>query len=604
MQHKVSDKAGVGINSGRSSIVLDTISIGAGDLSLQHKMMSHEDSFYVAFDNFWGYMYSSSSVSLGGRLNFTFGGSTEHIPYQDYKSAAFVDYETTSGPKRKLKKLSANTFEFTNSSGVVYEYSTAMHIPTPFNTMAFGDKYIAAITKVTYPSGYQLKINYKTSAVFNPLHAILSSRIQSVTSNTGLQLKYSYKSNNEVKDNWNWFLVDEIKAINNAVDYCDPFADACSTAHTWSKIKYSWPSNSLVYGEGDLTVNLPDSSRVIYKHKLYCNFGAGVSSCNGGALIENDPRISDIVSASSSGTVTTSYARGNEWSCSGGGNCSISKKGIVTKVTKDDAEWSYKRSAPPQYNYIPTEVTSTGPHGQDIWIRTSSLTGAIEFIRDDEQGASFTIKNDYKNNIEKISYTFGNSVHFQHDLRGNITEKREKPAAGHADPELVTTADYQNNCSPAINTQHKPAWIKDPKGQTTGATTTFSYHCASGFVQTQDAPTDSKGIVSKKSYNYEQRYAYYKLNGNSIVQADSPVWLMTSERECLTGSATDTACTNATETILKTYHYGSENTANNLWLKGVSVSYGGETRTTCFVYDNIGNKISEYQPMANKQSCE
>ena len=132
-RHKTSDKAGVNVASGRSSFSLDTISIGAGDLSLQHKMMSNNDNFYVAFDNFWGYMYRTESSSVGSKLEFNFGNQVETISYPaNFLSPDFVEH-SSSAPKRKLKKLNATTYEFTTSAGTVYEYSTVMAPAAPFH---------------------------------------------------------------------------------------------------------------------------------------------------------------------------------------------------------------------------------------------------------------------------------------------------------------------------------------------------------------------------------------------------------------------------------------------------------------------------------------
>ena len=598
-RHKTSDKAGVNVASGRSSFSLDTISIGAGDLSLQHKMMSNNDNFYVAFDNFWGYMYRTESSSVGSKLEFNFGNQVETISYPaNFLSPDFVEH-SSSAPKRKLKKLNATTYEFTTSAGTVYEYSTVMAPAAPFHTLADGHHFIATLTKVTYPNGFQVNIHYKTSKVFFPLSSVSSSRIQAVTTNTGLMLKYTYKSDSAVKDNWNWFLVKEIKTINNSVDYCNPMSDACTTTSSWPTVSFNWPGHLLAFGAGDLTVQLPDQSRVIYKHKMYCNSGPGVSDCNNGATMNNDIKISDVVSATSSGTSTESYSRGNQWACSSF-DCSTLKTGLITKVTKGNSVWSYTYSPPPADKYIPTAITSKGPLEQRLTVTMNTLLSNIKDISDNEQGATFYFASNYENQVERIHYWYGNSIHFQRDAAGNITEKREKPAANHTDAELVTTANYQNNCSPAFVTQHKPASITDPKNQTTS----FTYHCESGLVKSITSPPDKNSKASSKYYSYEQHYAYYKKDENSIVQSSSPVWLLTSERECLTGTGDETSCTDATEAIVKTYHYGVTNAANNLWLKGVSVSYGSETRTTCYTYDNIGNKVAEYQPMANKTSCD
>ena len=52
-----------------------------------------------------------------------------------------------------------------------------------------------------------------------------------------------------------------------------------------------------------------------------------------------------------------------------------------------------------------------------------------------------------------------------------------------------------------------------------------------------------------------------------------------------------------------TYDYGPTSGANNLFLRGMSVTADGVTHRTCYAYDIYGNRVGETFPRAGLSSC-
>src|SRR3546814_10604399 len=70
------------------------------------------------------------------------------------------------------------------------------------------------------------------------------SRVQSLNSSNGYQLKAVYASNATKLDpsNYNaWGTINDVIAINNNVEACSPFADHCTLTGNWPRRSTSTP---------------------------------------------------------------------------------------------------------------------------------------------------------------------------------------------------------------------------------------------------------------------------------------------------------------------------------------------------------------------------
>src|SRR4029077_10756434 len=94
------------------------------------------------------------------------------------------------------------------------------------------------LARITSPEGRITTLTYKSAVV----GSVTYYRLQSVTRNDGLQLKYTYGSNAPPTSYplGAWGQIATVTAINNAIDYCDPAADSCSLTQSWPFATQNW----------------------------------------------------------------------------------------------------------------------------------------------------------------------------------------------------------------------------------------------------------------------------------------------------------------------------------------------------------------------------
>jgi hypothetical protein len=96
------------------------------------------------------------------------------------------------------------------------------------------------LTEYIAANGVKWKLHYRNDGTSR-------TRIQSITSNTGYQLKYYYNYDAVTADPNSvngWGLVSKIVAINNAIEYCSPTADSCTLTNNWPFAQYSFDASS------------------------------------------------------------------------------------------------------------------------------------------------------------------------------------------------------------------------------------------------------------------------------------------------------------------------------------------------------------------------
>lgn len=582
----------VNLLTGKRVISQKLIDIGSGDKTLQVNLTSFEDILQIYTDNFHGhiskYQYgispASYSVSFGTNSNtFTVSNSQ------------YVD-EKRSGAK--LEKTSSSEWKYTTPDGAEIYYSEDVSLPGASDYTFAGGNLTSAISqplasavKVVQPSGLIININHLSATV----EGVRRSRIQSVTASNGLQLKYEYRSGTSRN---NWLLPVKIYAVNNAYDYCNPTANSCALSN-WSFAEVKWPTS--IFTEGaTVEVIEAEGESTKYIHGSFCKTGP----CSSGSSL-NYYRIAKIVNKTSASTVTNEYTYGNTYHCTGNGwlgssNCVVYREGVVfgSKMEEADWTWTYSYSIPP-FSYVPKQNNLSGPRG-GVQVLINNMSGLPYRIYDNPNQRTIHLEDSGSNLVEKVEFKYGNSIEFDYDAIGNLTERREKPSSGTLDK--ISTASYSNNCNNS-KTLRKPAWTEDAKGNRT----TYTYHCASGNLATITKPADEDGVSPEIRYFYEQKYAYYKNSSGNIVRASTPIWLLTKESICKTGASSGNGCKTASDEVVTEYDYGKQQSgiANNLWLKGVTVTdkETNESRRTCYEYDKVGNKISETEPNANLSSC-
>ncbi|QDP18698.1 DUF6531 domain-containing protein [Sphingomonas xanthus] len=292
---------------------------------------------------------------------------------------------------------------------------------------------------------------------------------------------------------------------------------------------------------------------------------------------------------------------------------------VFTQTLANGATWTYHYQTEGQTWWVSerqnawTEVTN--PLGKTIRYEGFGPGGSKPSKIRDELGRETTFgfawaggglvnvparKTEPEGNETRYSYTGGWT---------KPTEVRQvaKPGSGLAD--IVTTATYSVNPSatwpnfactnPKIC--DKPLTVTDARG----GTTNFTYDSNHGGVLSEMKPAPTAGGPRPlKITNWAQRNAYVKDSSGSLVQATSPVWVVTSETECQTVAGGSTpVCDNTAPVRVTTLEYPSVPAINALLPRGSVVTTGGISRRTCFGYDTLGRKISETTPNANLTSC-
>lgn len=137
------------------------------------------------------------------------------------------------------------------------------------------------------------------------------------------------------------------------------------------------------------------------------------------------------------------------------------------------------------------------------------------------------------------------------------------------------------------------------------AVKTFVYDPTHGALSRETSPLPTTGAIAPaRQLSYVQRYARIN-SGGGLIDAASPVWLVSSEKRCKTSAlAADGSCgAGSTDLVEILYEYGSNSVANYLQLRGVETRSGSESTRTCYQWDERGRLISQSQPIANLGAC-
>jgi len=447
------------------------------------------------------------------------------------------------------------------------------------------------LTRVTAPNGLITTLTYKVLTLSGGAKV---NRLQSVTRNDGLQLKYTYASNVAPAGHplGGWAQVSKVTGINNAFDYCDPTADSCATTQTWPFATQTWTtSGSLKYmtlvdagGRATrFTTGIPVLSGGIYQGQIV-NF-------TGDQLLAIRAPTSP-----SADTVTYTYcAVSGEFFCMHSG---------VKKVTIGGYEWTYPGTSANGGISLIIIMTATRPVGGNIVTtqqRGDSSKGPLYSIVDGIALRTFYFDTSLANRLSRVVLGDGDRLDYAYDGRGNITRETHTPASGSALLPTVRTAGYSTTCLYAVKC-NRPNWVRDAKLNQTD----YLYSINHGGVLSEALPPDNAGVRPQTRYTYTQRYAWYKNSSGTVVRAATPVWLLTAEKFCRkTATLEDrSGCSGgALDEVATTYDYGPTTGANNLFLRGKAVTADGTTRRTCYGNDIYGNRVSETLPKAGLSSC-
>lgn len=650
------DLFGVNLEIGQVTNTLETVSIG-GRMGLSHSVSVHSSwkrffDSYAYHDKYAGstrYVTVIDNNDPNSSYRFQFNGvgyrhfrlmrvsgpagSEDFVPYvngQVVNDAMQIDSDTVYVALGDTR----NTLEFAEDGDMVWTTpdGTQLHYRT------LGQE--GRLKKVVYPNGFTLD----------------TFPFAGVISNTGFQLKYDYLTDSrtlspekvqikasmpsyaslpsEGSGQWSTANPKYIRGINRAVEYCALEQAPCSLEHEWPTATFSYPGGmplavflgksvfTVEDANGGLTEYHYESQDVMLRDVHDPESYIGEYPYKQGYMWA--PRLVAIKAAGSN-EITTTYEYRNRIelqtliTCDGPGLglCGafsywelLGVVGEITKATSLQGDWvTYSWDQPANAGLQDMRHDSARRSRSLSRVETNaSLLGGIRSAIIAGEGTYF-YENEYRQFITRYAPSTvesalpGPQKDYYYDARGNL--ERIVMNEGEFD-ETTVEASYPDTCTPATRkTCNKPTWTKDPKGNRTD----YTYHQPSGQLATVTGPPDHSGVRPQTRYGYEQLYAYYKKNGESVERADTPIWLKTHESYCRTTASAGEDCVGGSvDEVVTEYDYGPQDgRPNNLLLRSVSVTAMGdeaiETRTTCYQYDIYGNRVGEMKPKGNSGSC-
>lgn len=628
--YDVKDRHNVNMASGQVSPTQTDISIG-GSLGLTHTISTFTSNFvnwqsdddgatspfqppkspFGVKDKFYGGIYWAVHHYVAGSNTIPelwVARAFDDSSSSDFKRNTDGTFTALSDPRVNLDFVN-NVNGFT---GYVYTKAdgTMVYYASGSATSACPNVCVPTLrmSKIQYPNGLTITINGLQNSVY------VSDPISSVTTNTGFQLKYIYVRNHDPVVNdvvntdiptadpgtWSGGTPKYVMAINNAVDYCStlrnddgqPLAQAITQAcpnlsKSWPKVTYDWPAGmprSMYIRPTTFTVTDAIGKVTEYRHAPYSSYIQGVQN-NPNKKV---PRLTAIKDASSNVPVMNydyitsaviSYSDSLYVWYQAGPIAKLSRSWIGTDSI------NYTVGSPgPHTGY---SVNASGGYKAVKTVNSSVYWGMNQVTTWDKV---VTLEEQYTNRVIKIDKTIGGGqITFGYDTRGNITSRVEDG--------ITTSASYPATCNSSNrNSCNQADWIQDARGNKTF----YTYH-SSGQVATITSPADKNNKRAQTRYTYLPRNAVYKID-NVFQTSPTPIYLLASESKCQNTDAVDTGSCSGDE-ILTQYDYGPTSGANNLLLRGVTVTASGETRRTCYQYDDLGNRIGVTTPRAGLTSC-
>lgn len=436
--------------------------------------------------------------------------------------------------------LSADLSTFVMRDGTVIEFRDVINLAV--HATAF-----KAASKITFPDGVEHKFTYQTGLYqlsATPETFELITRLISVNSSTGYQIKYGYASN----DHWsyNWRRLTKVTSINNAVEYCAPAANTCSLSGDWPHVTYNGSNFATVSSVTD-----PEGRATSYTYS-----GSKITS----------------VTPPGPGQSPVSFTySGNE---------------IVT-VSRGGGTWTYS----PQY--LKTQVTDPNSN-----VTTYSYTGAnlvvgVKNAKGDAIGFSYCYgaTNCPWNVVRRVTFPEGNYIEYTYDSRANITSTaiREKVTVGLTTHTL--TASYPTTCSNP-KTCNKPTSITDAMGNVTN----YSWSATHGGLMQVQLPAATSGSARPTTnYSYTTARPRY-LTGPGVWSNAPAIYVPNLVRQCRTAAT----CTGSANERVIDFNYLAASVANNGLVTNIVRKAGNGTLagTTSVTYTSLGDVESTDGPLS------
>ncbi|MBK7285087.1 MAG: hypothetical protein IPI83_12695 [Sphingomonadales bacterium] len=234
----------------------------------------------------------------------------------------------------------------------------------------------------------------------------------------------------------------------------------------------------------------------------------------------------------------------------------------VKSVTRPGQFWNYAFGKP--FGYL-WQGTITDPLANvDVFQAQGVVTGTSRIFKDPLNRVT-RYELDYYDRYYSATNPELNLATATLDLRGNTTALRRtaKPSTGLAD--IVSSLALAATCT-NYATCNKPNSFTDPLGNRTD----YTYDPVHGGLLTETLPPAPNGVRPQKRYSYGQVYAWVKNASGVLVQASSPIWLVTQISECRTTAS----CVGTADETRTTFGYGAAGTVNAQRVMSKTVASG------------------------------
>ncbi|MBL8546154.1 MAG: RHS repeat protein, partial [Hyphomonadaceae bacterium] len=339
----------------------------------------------------WRDNYVGTINSSGATYTVSVGGSSETFTLA---SGVFTSVQAQGSTLAFNSGTGLYTYQ--SSAGAIAIFDTALA-----NGMVF-DANVARVTSVTQPSGEQLSFHYKTVTV----QSVLARRLQSVTNNLGYQLHFDYSLNSPTLSSQlaAWRTVTNVTGINNAVDYCDPNADACT----------------------GLTQTWPNASYAISGYYETVTDTLGRATRYGGVPAGNGLESVRFPSSSSADHIQVAY--------NGSGQVSFVTHGL------DTWHYAYADASGARTTTVTDPLSNARVVVSDI--ASSQVTSEAN-----ELSQTTSYQYDSNNRVTRVTRPEGNYTELSYDGRGNVTQTTEVAKSGSGLSNIVTSASYASTCA-------------------------------------------------------------------------------------------------------------------------------------------------------------
>ncbi len=535
------------------------------------------------------------------RMHVTLGGHTQMFDGWYSNNQPGFAQVNASGPLTTLTRTGLGT-----SPGVIYNYQAADGTRVTFRPLGSNDCSTDALrcaypSQLVYPDGTTLYFEYEVKTP----SALHGTRLRSVTSNHGYAILFEYAGTGA-----QWNLVTKACALNLAIT-AKPTNNVClSNAVATASYGYTTFAGSprllsVTDAVGGVsTFGYASSAQYLGGSTSMTKPGASapwqtVSFLNETAYNVDISSVGKQVFADGN-SYTYEYdsppADRDGFSNGNAGGRMTDVFGKVTTVLYDFPAMP-ETTLPPRWDGTvnigdtifqtsPGPVSITDPLGRETrwdYCDPNAFANLPVWV----QNRCFITQKQSMTNARgvKTYYTFHG---------GHLSGTRQTPVAvpGESLGDIAVSLSG-HLCTPANTVLCGKFTTKtDAKGNVSD----FTFHSNHGGVLTATLPAAiTNGARPQKRFTYSQRYAWYKDSSGTLVQAPTPVWMLTSTSECRTLSS----CVDTADEKRTTFTYGEPGTPNNLLPKTVTVSTGDGSiiATVTNEYDAQGNLISADGPL-------